>query len=234
MKTTVTEQRARGFTLVELLIALAMISLITLLLFSGLRLGSRTWESVDAAAEHVGELRLAHGFLSRTLTQARIATTMIDAKSVTLFGGDAGRIELTAPLSEHVGVSGLYVLRLTLEDRSESRALILTRWLLHPEILEGGDGFPAWEPLQKDGSMSADDLPSDMDATGGAFGRTLLLEHVDAFAILYYGLADGDSEPDWHEDWLGQSSLPVQIRIRLTTTFQAWPDLVIALPQQPS
>ena len=66
-----TGKRRHGFTLIELLIALAMISLITLLLFSGLRLGSRTWESIDAAAEQIGELRLAHGFLTRTLTSGQ-------------------------------------------------------------------------------------------------------------------------------------------------------------------
>ncbi|NEX17237.1 MAG: general secretion pathway protein GspJ, partial [Halochromatium sp.] len=38
--------RGRGFTLVELLIALSLIGIITLLLFSGLRLGSRSWEAV--------------------------------------------------------------------------------------------------------------------------------------------------------------------------------------------
>ena len=227
-------EQIRGFTLVELLIALAMISLITLLLFSGLRLGSRAWESIDAAAEQVGALRLAHGFLSRTLSQARFVTTIIDGESVVIFGGDAQHIEFTAPLSQHVGVSGLYVLSLTLEDHGDFRALMLTRWLLHPEILDGGDEFPPWVPLGKDQAMSMNDLPSEMDAAGGAFGRTLLLDHVDVFDIAYYGIRDEETDPDWHPDWFDQSSLPTKIRIRLTTISRTWPDLVIALPSQPS
>ncbi|MBK5966613.1 general secretion pathway protein GspJ [Thiocystis minor] len=227
-------KQIHGFTLVELLIALAMISLITLLLFSGLRLGSRTWESINASAEQVGALRLAHGFLSRTLSQARFVTTTIDAESVVIFGGDAQQIEFTAPLSQHVGVSGLYILRLTLEDQGDDHALILTRWLLHPEILEGGDEFPPWEPLEKDQTMSMNDLPSEMDAADGAFGRTLLVEKIDAFDIAYYGVRDEETDPDWHPDWFDQSSLPIKIRIRLTTISRAWPDLVIALPAQPS
>ena len=82
--------------------------------------------------------------------------------------------------------------------------------------------------------MSLEHFPSDMDAADGAFGRTLLLEHVGTFEILYYGLADGETDPDWHEDWFEQSNLPTQLRIRLTTTSQAWPDLVITLPTRPS
>lgn len=229
-----TEKRNHGFTLIELLIALALISLITLLLFSGLRLGSRAWEAIDAAVEQVGELRLAHGFLTRTLSQARVATTTVEAESIVIFSGDAERIEFTAPLSEHIGISGLYILRLTLEDKGDSQLLILTRWLLHPEILEGGDDFPPWEPLEKGRTMSIDNSPSEMDAADGAYGRSLLLDHVETFEIVYYGLADGDADPDWHEDWFEQSSLPSQIRIRLTTTSRAWPDLVIALPKQPT
>ena len=42
---------AGGFTLVELLIAFVLVALISLLLFSGLRLGLRSWGGVEAAAE---------------------------------------------------------------------------------------------------------------------------------------------------------------------------------------
>ena len=48
-----------GFTLIELIIALALIALITLLLFSGLRLGARAWDGVDALSERHAELRTA-------------------------------------------------------------------------------------------------------------------------------------------------------------------------------
>lgn len=225
-----TGNRNRGFTLVELLIALALIGLITLLLFSGLRLGSRTWEAVDVAAEQIGGLRLAHGFLTRTLAQAQIANATVDAVSVAIFGGDAEQIEFVAPLSQHVGIPGLYVLRLTLEDTRDAQSLVLTRWLLHPEILAGNDEVPPWEPLAKDETGSPDALDSELDTADGAFGRTLILEHVAVFEVRYYGIADEETEPDWHEDWFGQSSLPTRIRIRLTTTAQTWPDLVIALP----
>lgn len=226
--------RHHGFTLVELLIALALISLITLLLFSGLRLGTRAWEAVDAAAEHTGELRLAQGFLMRVLSQAQLATVTLAEQSVVVFRGDSQNLEFAAPLSEHVGIAGRYVLRLTLEQQHKSQALILTRWLLHPEILDGGDGVPAWEPLDKDATAALAQLPTEMDAAAGAFGRTPLLDQVETFEIAYYGSAEGETEPDWHDDWFDQPHLPLLLRIRLTTPFQAWPDLVIALPRQPN
>ena len=221
---------AVGFTLIELVIALAMISLITLLLFSGLRLGARAWEGVDAAAERIGAVRLAHDFLERSLTQSRAATLSFDGGIISAFAGDAQRLEFAAPLSEHVGVPGLYILRLTLEGSGDRRDLVLSRWLMHPEVLEGRGEIPAWEPLKDDTAMTLGSLPMDTDVAGGAFGRTLLLEGVDAFEIRYFGVLAGDTEPDWHEEWLEQSALPTLVRIHLTTTDQSWPDLIVALP----
>lgn len=226
---------ARGFTLIELVIALAIIGLISLLLFSGLRLGGRSWEAVETVGERLSGLRLADGFLRRTLSQTRPTTAPYDGQIVQVFAGESERLEWVAPLSDHVGLSGLYILRLQLEGSGEARNLILTRWLLHPEILEGGDEVPLWEPMseQDTGAGSLEDLRPDLDTADGAFGRVLLLKGVSRFELAYHGLVDGDSEPDWHEEWLGQTRQPNLVRIRLETTEQSWPDIVVALPDQP-
>jgi general secretion pathway protein J len=225
--------RHLGFTLIELLIALALISLITLLLFSGLRMGARAWEAVDAAAERTDAVRLAHDFLTRTVTQARLTTVTLEDKTVLVFGGDRERLEFAAPLAEHVGTAGLYVLRLTLEVHDQQTALILTRWLLHPEIVGGSDAVPAWQPLSAAAAPALAQLPTELDTAAGAFGRTPLLEKVAHFEISYYGSVEGETEPAWREDWLEQPRLPLLLRIRLTSPAQTWPDLVINLPRQP-
>jgi general secretion pathway protein J len=217
---------------VELLIALAMIALITLLLFSGLRLGSRAWEAVDAAGERTGRVRLAHAFLARTLAQVRPATTVVDGAPVAVFAGDAERLELAAPLSEHVGVPGLYILRLGLDGRGDDRALVLSRWLMHPDVLAGGDDIPEWQPLMDDTAMALESVPLDTDAAGGAFGRTLLLEDVAEFEIAYFGPLPGEEQGDWQEEWVEQPTLPQLVRIRLTTLDRSWPDIIVALPGQ--
>lgn len=211
---------------------MAMIALITLLLFSGLRLGSRAWEAVDAAGERAGRVRLAHAFLARTLAQMRPATTLVDGVAVAVFAGDAERLEFAAPLSEHVGVPGIYILRLTLDGRGDDRALVLSRWLMHADVLAGGDDIPEWEPLMDDAAMALDSVPLDTDAAGGAFGRTLLLEDIGEFEISYFGSLSGEEMGDWQEEWIEQPILPQLIRIRLTTLDQSWPDIIVALPGQ--
>ena len=219
-----------GFTLVELLIALAMVSMIAVLLFAGLRVGSRTWDLVEVSADRVGAVRLANGFLRRTLSQARTTSLVFDGEQIAVFAGDAEGVEYAAPLSDHVGAPGLYVLRLQVGGDGSQRALILTRWLIHPEVLEGKlEGVPKWEPFKQDSLMALGDVPLDRDAAAGAFGRALLLEGVQEIAIDYYGVLAGETDPEWHKEWLGQPALPALIRIHLTTVDQTWPDLIVAL-----
>jgi general secretion pathway protein J len=221
----------RGFTLVELLIALVMVAIIMVLLFSGLRLGSRAWEGVDAVSERVGDLRVARNFIERTLRQTRDVTLMFDGAAMPVFAGEPERLELVAPLSEHVGIPGLYVLRLTLEDAGDARRLVLTRWLLHPEVLDGGDDWPEWEPMIESSGIADDSGPFDRDLAAGAYGRTVLLPQVERFELAYFGSAEGEFEPEWLEEWLDQPRLPVRVRLDLTTPVQSWPVGLIALPQ---
>ncbi len=220
-----------GFTLVEMLIALAMVSLIMVLLYAGLRVGGRTWDLVDVTAERAGAVRLAHGFLLRTLTQSRPVSLVFDGGTSQVFAGDRERLEFAAPLSEHVGVPGIYVLRLAVEGDGAKRALVLTRWLIHPEILEGkAEGVPEWKPLKEDSQGDLGGIPLDQDLAAGAFGRTLLLEGVAEIVFSYFGVVTGDSEPDWHKEWLEQPAPPALVRIHIKTIDQTWPDLIVALP----
>jgi general secretion pathway protein J len=221
--------RAGGFTLVELLIALVLIAIITTLMFSGLRLGSRAWEGVETVSERVSDLRVARNFIERTLRQARPASVVYEGEQVPVFAGDTERVELVAPLSEHVGVPGLYILRLVLEPNGEFERLVLVRWLLHPEVLAGDGEAPEWEPLLEAADIAADAGPFDRDLAAGAYGRTVLLPRVQDFELAYFGIVEGETEPEWQEEWLAEPRLPLRVRMALTTPEQTWPAAEIEL-----
>jgi general secretion pathway protein J len=219
--------------LVELLIAFALIGLITLLLFSGLRLGTHAWEGVDRIAERTAELRLARNFLEQALRQSQAVTLTIDAAPYLVFSGDAENLEFVAPLSEHVGIPGLYVLRLRL-DQGTPRRLLLNRWLLHTDVLNGTQEIPEWEPF--DGTSGPSNLGStqDEDLAAGAFGTTLLVDDVAGFELAYFGVEDGEvpgATGRWHEEWLDQRRPPMAVRLHLTAAEQSWPDMLIRLPE---
>jgi general secretion pathway protein J len=249
---------AGGFTLIELIIALALVALITVLLFSGLRLGSRAWDGVDRVAERNAELRSARGFLNGALMQARDLVVRFADEDRQVFAGNATSLEFVAPLSEHVGVPGLYVLRLGLEGRDEDSRLVLTRWLLHPDVLAGNAEAPEWKPLDPASPGISGDPAREQDLAAGVFGQTVLLEGVGEFQLTYFGIADAEGavgggsapalavktppvgqvgrdgeepEGEWYEEWVEQPHPPKLIRVRLTSRRQDWPDSVIRLPK---
>ena len=216
-----------GFTLIELVIALALIGLIALLLFSGLRLGTRAWEGVETTAEQTAESRSVRNFLTQALAQVRPTQVALEGKKITVFAGDAENLEFVAPLSEHVGTPGLYILRLTL---AEDGRLMLTHRLLHPEVLAGTDSIPEWTPFDGDEETPVT-APLDEDLAVGAYGGTLLLEGVEELGIDYFGIPAGQREPEWGPEWLGEPYMPLAVRIHLIAQGRTWPDMLFRLPR---
>jgi len=215
---------ARGFTLIELLISLALIGIMVVLLYGGLRLGSRTWEGVETRSGRTEGLRLARGFLQRTLLQARKAYGQVDNASLLLFVGDAGQLEVAAPLSGFVGIGGLYLLRFTQIDQGPRRDLVVQRWLVHRDLLDGSRaGIPPWRPLERPAGL---EVP--YDAPLGLYGTNLLLPDVGRLTFSYFGPLPDGTGSGWQEDWQTRSGLPQLVRISLGGD-AGWPDLIVAL-----
>ncbi len=220
----------RGFTLVELLIALVLIAIITVLMFSGLRLGSRAWESVEAVSDRAADLRITHNFIQRTLRQARDVSVVVDAmrRRSSLAMRKAWNwwhhcpSRLASPASTYCG-----------SDSRMAASILAWSWpagCCIPEVLEGGDDYPAWEPLIDDSAPFGDNGALDSDMASGVYGRTLLLPEVADFELAYFGIAEGEQDPEWRQEWIEQPGLPLKVRLWVTTPRQSWPATVVELP----
>ena len=61
---------ARGFTLIELIIALMLLALMAAVLFGSLSLAARSWDGGEAKAVEVSEMRQTQQFLREQLAAA--------------------------------------------------------------------------------------------------------------------------------------------------------------------
>ena len=117
-------RRQTGFTLLELVVAITLMGLVLVVLYSGLRLGLNSWDSGEARAEATNRLRLVEEFLRRQLAQSMtVYRTNEQQERSVVFAGQANRIEFVAPMLAQLGQGGLYRVRI---EASDGRLMI--RW----------------------------------------------------------------------------------------------------------
>ncbi|MGQ0674478.1 MAG: prepilin-type N-terminal cleavage/methylation domain-containing protein [Rhodospirillales bacterium] len=195
-----------GMTLIELVVALALLALIVGGLAAVLGAGVSASASVEARAQGDETLRVAQTTLRRYLGQARPVKWRAGAREQIGFVGEAQALGFTAVMPPWPGAGGLYRVRVAIEDRPGGKALVLRR-----------------------APTAGERMDYNLDAAADA---AVLAEGVSALRWSYWGVEDGARAAAWRADWRGQRHLPRLVRLDLQFAdprAPAWPPLVIAL-----
>ena len=128
-----------GFTLLELMIALGLTALLSLVAYTALSLSLKAMRHGQAAAEQVQELRVAQTILARSLSSA--VSGSLDKRRY--FIGNAGEMRFFTPVPlEAHNMGGIYHWRV-LAGTDESDQLVLAveqtknvNWFRDPEGVE--------------------------------------------------------------------------------------------------
>jgi general secretion pathway protein J len=198
----------RGFTLLELLIAITLLGLIMTMAFSGLRLGTRAWEAADAhhhdiyLVQQMLRTRLAAAYFSPEFGPTRLAAS---GEEEWLFDGRPDRVSFVAPLPELFGVGGLY--RITVG------------------AVGGGGGAVA---LAMSWRLLGDVDDADADPGARARDRRVLLAGAEDIAFAYFGPDPTTGAYGWQDGWRERETLPALVRIAVAHPDEAWPPLVVA------
>jgi len=200
--------RQRGFTLVELLVVITLLSLVMLALGSALRTTAQTEERVDRRLLNTDELRVASGFLrsvlGRVSLQKRAGVTSID-ESPYFFVGLPEEMAWVGVMPARYGVGGRYHFRLGVMSQGASSALVLR----YVPWIDGG-AAPDW----------------------GQAASYVLIEGVTGFSLRY---EDANEEPTvWGAPWTLVDRLPQRVSIAIRATSGMWPDIVVPLRVLPS
>jgi general secretion pathway protein J len=161
-----------GFTLLELMIALGLTSVLSMVAYGTLSLSLKAMQHGQAAAEQVQELRVAQTILARSLSSA--ASGSLDQRHYFLGNAAEMRFFTPVPLEAH-NMGGIYYWRV-LAGRDESDQLVLAveqtknvNWFRDPEGVEirqiiigdltslrftygqGADEFQTWDAVKARG-----------------------------------------------------------------------------------
>jgi prepilin-type N-terminal cleavage/methylation domain-containing protein len=178
-----------GFTLLEVLVALTLFAVLTVLLFGGLRFGMRASAVGTAQLERSAEIASAAGFLRSQLADAQPLEQGEGAgRRPVDFDGTNDAIDFVASLPAHLAPGGWHRLHLGLEAQ------------------DGGQLVIRWEPLHatNGGDSSA------------AQRRSVLLDGVKAVEFGFFGTLGERRVPTWQERWRGAPVLPALVRMRVT------------------
>lgn len=187
----------QGFTLIELVIAMTLMSLILTILFGGLRLAGRSWDAGTARADKSNEMRLVETLVTRTVRQLYPLVWQDASGSRLSFAGGPNAVMFTAPLPAHSGIAGIYLISLELKRDGNHQELLMRRQIYRPDMRELSEKAET----------------------------TVLLEDITRAGFSYFGSQGSQDAPQWTESWEGAMAVPQIIRLSLATD-QPWPDIV--------
>ncbi len=208
-----------GFTLIELLVALTLLGLISVVLFGGLRFGTRAWEVSNLRAGQLAQVQAVQGLLRRRIAQAlppgpedaRAETrgAVFSGQARAVFSGQAEVLSFLAVVPSRAGVGGIYAFDLAAIEDGEGVRLELT-WRLYRADEEGG----------------RDETPE-----AGLGGRRVLIDGLASARFSYFGAPVPGRAADWRDSWEAEEGLPGLIAIEAefpANDGRAWPVLQVA------
>lgn len=187
-----------GFTLLEVLVVMSLLSVVMLALGSALRTVAQTEERIDERLARADEMRIAVGFMRATLGRVsarKVAPPPPGALSV-MFSGGTDSVAWVGVMPARYGAGGRFFFRLGLEPDNAQTALVIR--------------FAPWA-----------DSASFPDWTRADF--RILVRNATRLTLGYL-----DSEPSpaqWSAAWAPFDRIPNQLQLEIETTAGAWPSL---------
>ncbi|WP_063570376.1 prepilin-type N-terminal cleavage/methylation domain-containing protein [Luteibacter rhizovicinus] len=182
-------RRAAGFSLMEVLAALALLTIVLLGVYSGISTASRIVRSGDQAIERMDEIRSAQTFLRSELAQAlAVPFDETDDGDPIVFSGTSRTLRYVAPMPGYLSKLGPQLQTVSLvDDGRQSYRLEVTLAMLPPD---GGAPQPIGEP-------------------------EVLLRGIRKGSISYRGMDDQNRPGDWQDSWDDGRRTPSLVRIEL-------------------
>ena len=194
--------RARGFTLLEVMISLVLLSMVMVATITAMRTLGNTRTTIEKVTDRVDEIRVVSQFLRSTIGAAlpvlRLGVADGAAEDASLVGtyfmGGPTQLVWVSPLVAGASMGGAFVIQMVYADNK-----VVLKWRPYDNSVEASN----WDEVEP----------------------RVLLDHVEEFKLGYLG-AYGD---DWVEEWAGAMANPVAVRVNIKSAGKYWPEIVLRL-----
>ncbi|MBV2209738.1 MAG: prepilin-type N-terminal cleavage/methylation domain-containing protein [Thermomonas sp.] len=196
-------RRARGFSLLEVLLATSLLAAALLLVFGVLRAAGATVARGETLSQHNEQMRSVSALLRARLHSTQGIVFGFDQQTgrSLRFVGDATSMRFVAELPDYFGRGGPYLQ--TFHIKKQSNAVVLEVGF---QALSGGQVLPAAVPTEA------------------------LLINAKAVQLEYRGLGENGQLTPWQAQWPFPEALPLQVRVRIQDKKEVWPQVLVTLP----
>ena len=187
-------KRARGFTLVEMVVALTILGTMLILLYSGLTFALRSWDASDVNGQRTMDRRIGENFLRREVSELFPMRWKDPVTLKLAFEGDSTHLRFVSARPAGIAMGGLSLVSIDVEEDARNRRerhLVMRRAMPDDEQKD-------FVPLDK-------------------AEATILIPDVDSIELSYFGAENDFAEPKWVDDWKYASRIPQMIRLRVKT-----------------
>lgn len=207
--------RDQGFTLVELLLAITLLSMLLALAYGGLHAATHATDRGQDILEESGRLRMAHQFVRKQLNQAiPLAFAEADGETVAskvseVFLGSERSIRYVGPMPGYLGFGGPQVQQLSIVQGEKGLELVLEHALVQ--------GFEE--------SALAERPP------------IVLIDRIAAAEFQFLGRDDSGEFKPWANYWEEPDKLPAAISLDIEFeegAYTEWPLMVAAVRIDPT
>ncbi len=203
MTATLVSKRQRGFTLIEVLIAMTLLSIMVVLLFSSLRICAQSWEQGENKISDVNEVTVVYNFFQQHLSSALPLWDDFSNKEEKTFSfqGKKQSLQFISSFPVSAGRSGMQLFSIEARQQYGEQLIEVILTPFFP-VSEGQE----WHEE-----------------------KVVLLRHVSDFSLSYFAV-DETGEGSWQDEWLEKDMQPQLVKISIDTENGIfWPDIVIAL-----
>ena len=179
--------RTQGFSLLEVLLAMTLLSLLGALAAGGIRFGAQAWERAQDQSDTMVEYLAVERFLRNQIAAARpIRLADGSREPPVIFEGSGQSLTFAAPVRAALGPPGLHLIEIMPDTGQDAPALVM-----------------AWTPIGQA------DLVLDV-----APRIETLSTQQSSVRLRYFGL-DAEGIPRWQDTWSGRADLPMLVEIVL-------------------
>ena len=198
---------SRGLTLVEILVAMTLFSLVLTMIYGSMYSAGKSWQQSEARIEQNTDTRLELSFIKKQLAQAIPLIFLDGINNQVIFRGERDAIHFISILPSHRGGSGLNLLTINTTNYKDNKALTLT-----------------YRPLTSDLDMNNLEISEDDKSI-------ILIENIEKIECSYYGSEQDLFDPLWFDEWVDEQRLPILAKIHLETSDAELyiPDIVVRL-----